>query len=616
MLDVSSDGKMLLVANTDNGTVSVVDLITSKVLREIVVGDHPEAVSWLGSSKSAIVTVYRDDKVLLLDAETGKVTATIKTEAEPYGVVTTKNGSKAYVSHDYPGVISEIDVASQKVVRTMSAGKWARGLAISPDEKTLYCSNFFTADLTALDVGSGKIKDSWPGKSIDNLARNVVVHPSRPKAYLPHIRSRVHVFDARGSIIPELSVVSTHDNKEEKRRGSLSLDTFNGVYVVANPWEAAISPDGKQFFIVYSGTDDMNYCTVVDDDYREVEQAGVIRVGKHPRAVIFSPDSKRAYVYNTMDFQVQVLDTTGSRPRTLQTITVCDPPHTPEWVRGKILFQTANPPLTRAKWISCSSCHPDGAQDGRIWQNPEGDRRTPPLFGLAHTHPLHWSADRDEVQDFEYTIRGKLMAGRGLALGAIKPRTEFLKPSELEEKLSGRSKDLDALAIYTNSFQPKLSPHIPEPGKLSESALRGKELFFSKEVACATCHSGSYYTDSTLQKPFKLHDVGTGGDEREKMGSKYDTPTLIGVYRNDTFLHDGRAKSLLEVLTVHNKNDAHGKTSHLKPEQLEDLVAFMKSLPYETPPDNTPNTVPHRVILQRPEKTTTQKEPSDAGGGK
>ena len=35
-------------------------------------------------------------------------------------------------------------------------------------------------------------------------------------------------------------------------------------------------------------------------------------------------------------------------------------------------------------------------------------RRTA-LFGVAHTHPLHWSADRDEVQDFEYTIRGRLM---------------------------------------------------------------------------------------------------------------------------------------------------------------------------------------------------------------
>ena len=97
--------------------------------------------------------------------------------------------------------------------------------------------------------------------------------------------------------------------------------------------------------------------------------------------------------------------------------------------------------------------------------------------------------------------------------------------------MAGRSEDLDALAIYTNSFPFPLSPHTPAPGKLSPEAERGKELFFSAETKCATCHSGPYYTDSTLKKPYNLHDVGTGGGPDEKMGPKYDTPTLLGVYR-------------------------------------------------------------------------------------
>ncbi len=36
--------------------------------------------------------------------------------------------------------------------------------------------------------------------------------------------------------------------------------------------------------------------------------------------------------------------------------------------------------------------------------------------------------------------------------------------------------------------------------------------------------------------------------------------------------------------------------SHLSKEQKEDLVAFLKSLPFEMPPDETPNTVPYRFI--------------------
>jgi cytochrome c peroxidase len=257
---------------------------------------------------------------------------------------------------------------------------------------------------------------------------------------------------------------------------------------------------------------------------------------------------------------------------------VCEPPKTPEWVKGKILFSVANYQTSGPRWITCASCHPDGHSDGRVWQNPEGKRKTMPLMGVAHTHPLHWSADRDEVQDFEYTIRGRLMQGFGLIRGPIKPKQGF-KPTELEEKTSGRSADLDALAIYTNSFEFTLSPH-----KFTPEAERGKKLFFSEPVGCATCHSGPYYTDSSLEKPFKLHDVGTGRDDpTEKIGTKYDTPTLLGVYRTPPYLHHGKARTLEEVLVEQNRHDRHGKTGHLTRDQIADLVEFLKALPYEDP---------------------------------
>jgi cytochrome c peroxidase len=70
---------------------------------------------------------------------------------------------------------------------------------------------------------------------------------------------------------------------------------------------------------------------------------------------------------------------------------------------------------------------------------------------------------------------------------------------------------------------------------------------------------------------------------------------LLGIYRSPPYLHNGTAKTLMDVLTTANVGDKHGKTSHLKREQLEDLVAFLKSLPYEVPPDETPNTVEFRV---------------------
>lgn len=597
LLDVHPDGSRLLAVNADNGTVTIVDLKTRKPLHEVKLGDKPEGAAWVGESL-ALVTVYRDDVVAFVDTKDGKVVHRLKVEDEPYGVVALKDGSKAYVTLEYPGKVVEIDVASRKITRELLAGDMVRGIALSPDEKRLYVTEFYTGALVAIDRESGKVVDHWQGHTTDNLARHVVLHPKRPKAYLSHIRSKVDVNHGAGSIFPQLTIYDLVPPRESGRRASFGMDTFNGVYVVTNPWEAALSPDGKRLYTIYAGTNDMNVSQVIDDDYREIEADGRPRqTGANPRAVRTSPDGGEVYIYNALDFTVTVHD--AEVRKTLASIKVCEPPKSPEWVRGKVLFSTAKYPLTSRRWIACASCHPDGHSDNRVWKNPEGRRRTMPLFGLAHTHPLHWSADRDESQDFEYTIRGQLMQGAGLLRERMRPKVGFA-PIELEEKTGGRSKDLDALANYTNSFTFTLSPHAAAPGKLSAAAERGKELFLADEVGCAKCHSGPYYSDSTLKKPHKLHDVGTGLDDPlEKMGPKYDTPTLLGVYRSAPYLHHGKAKTLLDVLTTCNKDNKHGKTSHLKKEHLDDLVAFLKALPYETPPDETPNTVKDRFVAPR-----------------
>ena len=37
------------------------------------------------------------------------------------------------------------------------------------------------------------------------------------------------------------------------------------------------------------------------------------------------------------------------------------------------------------------------------------------------------------------------------------------------------------------------------------------------------------------------------------------------------------------MLTKYNKDDRHGKTSHLSPKEIADLAEFLKALPYEDP---------------------------------
>jgi len=42
-----------------------------------------------------------------------------------------------------------------------------------------------------------------------------------------------------------------------------------------------------------------------------------------------------------------------------------------------------------------------------------------------------------------------------------------------------------------------------------------------------------------------------------------------------------QAHKRFDVLTTANTQDLHGRTSHLKPNELSDLVEFLKALPYE-----------------------------------
>jgi DNA-binding beta-propeller fold protein YncE len=575
LLDISADGKLLACTNRDSGTVTIVSLPDHQKRHEVPIGKMPEGAAFVGQSHQLAVAVYGEDKIVLVDGDVGKLAGVVEVFDEPYGVVSDHDGKRLFVTLDFPGRVVEIDIATKRVLRELPAGNFTRGIALAPDESRLCVTEYYTGDVIALDVNSGKEVDRWAGISNDNLARQIILHPTRPKAYLAHIRSRVTAVHGEGSIFPYVSVIDTKPAIEEgeKRRRRIPMDAFRGALVTANPWDCAISSDGKQFYVVFAGTDDMFACSVVDDDYREIQYRQYLpQVGKNPRAVRVSPDNRTFYVYTALDFVVTAYDTETLRPTA--RIQVTQYPKSEQMLRGKVLFYSALQPMASRRWISCSSCHPDGEPDGRTWHNPEGLRNTQSLAGMAWTHPIHWSADRDEVQDFEHTVRGKLMQGRGLVRG--KPNVELGEPNR------GLSADLDALALYSNSHSYPLSPFAK--AGLTDAAKRGKEIFFSKQARCTECHSGPMYADSTLQGKFVMHDVGTGSDDPlEKLGPAYDTPTLLGVYRTAPYLHHGKAATLEEVLKQYNPNDKHGKTSHLNSDQVNDLVEFLKALPYEDP---------------------------------
>ena len=156
----------------------------------------------------------------------------------------------------------------------------------------------------------------------------------------------------------------------------------------------------------------------------------------------------------------------------IETVTVTQIPLAPALLRGKRLFNTsADPRISKLRWIACSTCHFDGELDGRTWFfSFSGPCNTTSLLGMNQTYPLRWSGEWDESADSEYAIRRESF-GTGLIDGAMNCA---LAPADCmhQPPNQGRSYDLDVLALYLDSLAA-----APSPFPVDADAQRGQAVF-------------------------------------------------------------------------------------------------------------------------------------------
>ena len=67
------------------------------------------------------------------------------------------------------------------------------------------------------------------------------------------------------------------------------------------------------------------------------------------------------------------------------------------------------------------------------------------------------------------------------------------------------------------------------------------------------------------------YDVGLADEQGQK---KFNPPSLRGVSQGESFLHDGRAKTLSDVFTEFS----HGLETSLSDRELADLLRFLRSI--------------------------------------
>ncbi|WP_435274626.1 MbnH family di-heme enzyme [Psychrobium sp. nBUS_13] len=304
---------------------------------------------------------------------------------------------------------------------------------------------------------------------------------------------------------------------------------------------------------------------------------------------------------------------------------------------GRFLFYDTQ--LSANGSQSCASCHLQSRAFSEPLTTSVGStgqihrRNAQALVNVAFNHSLTWA--NDEIVTLERQILLPLFGEQPIEMGVGSHEDEIL------ERLSNtRYKALflnafgddeinfdrivKALASFTRSLVSLDSPfdqyaYQMIDDALSESQLRGMNMFFSEKLECHHCHGGFNFTQSTTHEKQQLdlrafHNTGLYNLAGEYSYPKLDTglfeatakpqdvgrfrtPTLRNVELTAPYMHDGSIATLSEVVDFYAAGGRHIKTGEfvgdgrenpfksqfvkgfeLDAQQKTDLVAFLEAL--------------------------------------
>jgi len=571
-LDESSD--RVYTANPDNNSVTAIDTLTHTALWESAVGRHPTSIA-LGNDGTLWVPCRDTDEIRVLDSLTGSMVATLPLDygAAPVAVAPSPDGATMYVTLEGDESLVRYSVAARSETGAVALGPWPRAIAVTDDGTRALVTRFISPEhhgivydvslaggmsLTNEIVLLRDHSSDGPasGRGVPNYLAGIRVTPDGQWAWVVAKKDNV----TRGTFFSE-DMVPGQDTTV--RAMCLLIDLSTGLENMDrrldldnsdSPSAIAFSPLGDWAFVALQGNNQIGVIDVLEF-MLDATPGGIETrwaVGLAPQGVLAGPESGRLFAKNFMDRSVSVYEaqaflTTGALGASAVTIGAVGRERLHgEVLRGKQVFYNASDPRMSAEgYISCATCHIDGGHDGRTFDftnRGEGFRNTIDLrgrSGMGHGN-VHWSANFDEIQDFENDIRN-FFGGSGFL-----PDSEFASTSDtLGAAKAGLDEDLDAMAAYVASLGPDSLPRNPhDDGPLDPA--RGADIFEAQ--GCATCHvPETGFTDGLI------HDVGTlRTSSGQRLGgplSGIETPTLLGAFASEPYFHDGSAATLDDVFT-------------------------------------------------------------------
>jgi cytochrome c peroxidase len=282
---------------------------------------------------------------------------------------------------------------------------------------------------------------------------------------------------------------------------------------------------------------------------------------------------------------------------------------------GDQLFH--DPTLSRNYRVSCASCHePEHAfSDPRQFsvgvEERTGTRNAMPLFNMAWKSDFFWDGRAPSlraqalipIQDHAEMDENLTNLVQKLAKSAAYSNsfTEgFGSPDITAEKIGLA---LENFVLTLTSFDSRLDQAMRGEANLNADEKRGFELFFQeyeprmgqRGADCFHCHGGALFSDhqfhnngldATHDKDAGRFNVTTNAADR----GKFSTPSLRNVALTAPYMHDGRFKTLEEVVEHYSIGVKRTPTLdpnlakhpvgglQLSAEDKRALVAFLKTL--------------------------------------